>query len=302
MPGCVLRVASRTSQVDDLVRVSGLTPAAVFEKGHPKAAGSSLLSRTSGFNVVVSTRDGLGPQSRDAVRFLGHHARGLGRLRRHSAFRNMRLDFGLYDRRSRDLPWPTYRLPAHLVALAGQHDIELELSFYGPEQERFVASAIQSEAPRFLNIDLDVRSRYSLAALVAASPWSHQPRNAKNQPDPHWVILTPPGITHTSDGAARKLLAHIGSLRGEARRCWRRARLRVFDIGVQAGGADQVFEDVGLTAETLRQIALAGAQVKVTVYPAQPTSSQGLGDAGLMGSAPRTRKKQAGWTWRVGRR
>ena len=130
-----------------------------------------------------------------------------------------------------------------------------------------------------MNIDLDVRSRHPLTPLVAASPWSHQPRTAENQPDPHWVILNPPGIAHTAESAARKLLAHIRGLRGEARRCWRRARLRIFDIGVQAGGAGRVFEDVGFTADTLRQIALVGGQVKVTVYPAQPESSQRLADA-----------------------
>jgi hypothetical protein len=37
---------------------------------------------------------------------------------------------------------------------------------------------------------------------------------------------------------------------------------------VQAGGPGSVCEDVQLTAETLRQIALVGADVKVTVYPA----------------------------------
>jgi hypothetical protein len=136
MPGCVLRVASKTSQVDDLVRVSDLTPAAVFKKGHPKAPGSAVMSRTSGFNIVVSVADGLGPQARDAVRFLTHHSRGLGRLRRHAAFVGMALDFGLYDRATHDRPWPSYRLPADLVALAGKQGIELQLSFYGTEPER----------------------------------------------------------------------------------------------------------------------------------------------------------------------
>lgn len=136
MPGCVLRVASRTSQVDALVRVSGLTPTAVFRKGHPKATGSSVISRTSGFNVVVSTIDGLDSQAHDAVQFLIDHAGGLRRLQRHAAFGGMRLDFGLYHRPSRKKPWPSYRLPSDLVALAGNHGIELELSFYATGSER----------------------------------------------------------------------------------------------------------------------------------------------------------------------
>ena len=67
MPGCVLRVASRTTQVDDLVRVSGFTPTAVYMKGQPKAAGSTVMSPTSGFNVVVSIAEGLELQTRDAA-------------------------------------------------------------------------------------------------------------------------------------------------------------------------------------------------------------------------------------------
>jgi hypothetical protein len=133
MPGCVLRVASKMSQVDELVRISGFRPTAVHKKGHPKSPGSSVMCRTSGFNVVVSLADGFGPQARDAVRFLTRHARRLGRLRRHVGFRSMTLDFGLYDRASPDVPWPSYRLPSSLVALAGKHGIELELSFYGTE-------------------------------------------------------------------------------------------------------------------------------------------------------------------------
>lgn len=47
----------------------------------------------------------------------------------------------------------------------------------------------------------------------------------------------------------------------------------MFDIGVQAGGpGSRAFEEVRLTADTLRRIAAAGAQIQVTVYPAEPAS------------------------------
>jgi hypothetical protein len=136
MPGCVLRVASKPSQVEELVRVFGLTATTVFKEGQPKAPGRTVLNQSSGFNVVVSIADDIELQARDAVRFLTHHARGVGLLRRHAAFVGMSLDFGLYDRASRDVPWPSYHLPRDLVALAGQHGIELDLSFYGAAPER----------------------------------------------------------------------------------------------------------------------------------------------------------------------
>jgi hypothetical protein len=43
----------------------------------------------------------------------------------------MTLDFGIYDRATKEKPWPSYHLPAALVELAGKHGIEIELSFYG---------------------------------------------------------------------------------------------------------------------------------------------------------------------------
>ena len=88
------------------------------------------------FNVDVRRVDGiLEKQVQDAVRFLKRHGRGLARLRRSKAFGGMTLDFGVYDRKSADKPWPTYRLPAPLIELAGNHGIEIELSFYGVEQK-----------------------------------------------------------------------------------------------------------------------------------------------------------------------
>jgi hypothetical protein len=127
------------------------------------------------------------------------------------------------------------------------------------------------EDAHFLAIDLDVRSRRSLAPLVAAWPESYQPLTGKNgRPDSHWLILNA-GLAETAEAAAKELLKHIRALRGDARRCWNHAHRRVFDIGVRAGGPGRrAFEQVRLTAETLGYIAAAGAQVQVTVYPPEP--------------------------------
>jgi hypothetical protein len=124
-----------------------------------------------------------------------------------------------------------------------------------------------------MNIDLDVRSRRSLAPLVAAWPWSYQPLIAEGRPDPRWLILNPRGVgKHTAEAAAKDLLQHIESLRGSARACWKQARRRTFDIGVQAGGRGRAFDEVRLTADTLKRVAAAGAHIQVTVYPPEPAS------------------------------
>ena len=137
------------------------------------------------------------------------------------------------------------------------------------------------EDAQFLNIDLDVRSRRSLALLVAAWPSAYQPLIAEGRPDPRWLILNAGSFTATAEVAAKRLLHHIARLRGDARQCWRQAHRRMFDIGVRAGGPGRPFEDVRLTADTLRRIAAAGAQIQVTVYPAEPESQ---GCAGRLSS------------------
>jgi hypothetical protein len=137
------------------------------------------------------------------------------------------------------------------------------------------------EAAEFLNVDLDVRSRRSLAPLVAAWPWAYQPLAAMGppSPNPRWLLLNARGAGKTAEGVARRLLQHVESLRGEARQCWKAAHRRVFDIGVQAGGTGRAFEGVRLTVDTLRRIAAAGAQIQLTIYPAEPESNMVMPDA-----------------------
>lgn len=132
------------------------------------------------------------------------------------------------------------------------------------------AKAIASlvEDAHFRTIDLDVRSRRSLTPLVSAWPGVYQPLPS----DSRWLILNAFDST-TAEAAAKELLQHISRLRGAARQCWKQAHRRMFDIGVQAGGpGSRAFEEVRLTADTLRRIAAAGAQIQVTVYPAEPAS------------------------------
>ena len=131
MPGCVLRVTTKTEQVDAAVNASGLRPIAVFNRGAPKVPGGARVAASSGFNVEVSESEDLDEQVRDAVRFLKRHAVGLRRLHRLRIFGGMTLDFASGDRGTENVPWPSYRFPFALVELAGKHRIEIELSIYG---------------------------------------------------------------------------------------------------------------------------------------------------------------------------
>jgi hypothetical protein len=117
----------------------------------------------------------------------------------------------------------------------------------------------------FLNIDLDVRSRRSLAPLLAAWPRARDPLDGLSRS--RWLILRPYG-TSNAEAAAKELLRHIERLKGEALACWNRADRKVFDIGVQAGGPGRPFEEVRLTPKTLGRIGEVGADVQITVYAA----------------------------------
>lgn len=98
MPGCVLRVESRSPDVERLVKASGLQPIVIYRKGQPRVPGSHL-SRESGFNVDVSPANGgLDRQARDATRFLKRHEPGLRRLRRSTRCRS--IEAGATERHS----------------------------------------------------------------------------------------------------------------------------------------------------------------------------------------------------------
>jgi hypothetical protein len=137
MPGCVLRIGSKTTKVEVLIETSGFQPLVIYRKGRPRVPGGTSVSLGSGFNVAVSNADGtMEKQTRDAIRFLKRHAGRLELLRRCNNFGGMTLDFGLWNRAREDRSWASYRLPATLIELAGKHSIEIEISFYGSESDR----------------------------------------------------------------------------------------------------------------------------------------------------------------------
>jgi hypothetical protein len=125
-----------------------------------------------------------------------------------------------------------------------------------------------------IGVDLHVESRRSLAELHAALPGA-QPHDVDR---PKWVHLTAATSrrARTVDRMLIELVALVDGLPPAAKRCWREARIRTFDIGIQAGPpfpesfGHRPFE-VTMAPDTARAVARLGAHVKVTVY--SPTSS-----------------------------
>lgn len=124
--------------------------------------------------------------------------------------------------------------------------------------------------PRFLNIDLDVRSRRSLAPLLTAWPWASVPDKVEGRA-PLWLYFSGRDRGINAESTAKSLLRLVARLRGDALRCWETAYLRVFDIGIRAPGPHprRPYGDVQLSVETLKRIADVGARIHVSVYPAE---------------------------------
>jgi hypothetical protein len=85
-----------------------------------------------------------------------------------------------------------------------------------PNEAKRRTSPIQHgiEPAQFLTIDLDVRSRRSLAPLLSARPEAYQPLN-----DSRWVIRNA-FVADNAVTAAKSLLGHIAKLKGKALGSW----------------------------------------------------------------------------------
>lgn len=80
-------------------------------------------------------------------------------------------------------------------------------------------------------------------------------------------LLVLNGISRGSvEADFQQLIKRVSTLKGDARRSWRSAGRRVFDIGIQAGNDTRPFQGVRLSAATLGAVAALGVQVQLTIY------------------------------------
>lgn len=121
----------------------------------------------------------------------------------------------------------------------------------------------------FLAVDLDIRSRRSLAPLLAAWPWAQAPGREGNAA-PRWLLVTPRALPRTADQFVKAFAQLVDELPVAAKRCWNQASSRTFDIGIQAGLSPDRFERVRLSPDSLRQLSRLRASILVTVYGPPP--------------------------------
>lgn len=131
VPSCVLRINVATEPVlAAMLEWIPFKPLAVFRKGVPRTPGSTHLSRSNGFNVLVSDHDGtdIALQISDAQRFLAVHRDALLRISSVSGLEGMCLDFG--SEIPHDAPMRTHEFPFTLLCACAECSISLHVSVY----------------------------------------------------------------------------------------------------------------------------------------------------------------------------
>src|SRR5689334_5114615 len=122
-----------------------------------------------------------------------------------------------------------------------------------------------TRSTEFQAVDLDVRSRKSLAPLLTAWPWVQTPGRTGSAA-PRWLLVTLRSQPRTADEAIRAFVEMVEALPPSAKRCWRQATSRTFDIGIQAGLSPASVENVRLQAKTIQAVGRVRGSLLVTIY------------------------------------
>ena len=121
----------------------------------------------------------------------------------------------------------------------------------------------------FINIELEVRAPFALDGL-AESFGEQFVANYCGRIGPRKYLLSGSCFSQRSrangpDGIALALCRMINRLPPSAKKVWKRASDRVFDVGLDANLDRRVIVDL-LEPKTLAQIAKVGARLAVSVY------------------------------------
>jgi hypothetical protein len=122
-------------------------------------------------------------------------------------------------------------------------------------------------APHFLNVDLEIESKHDLAVLEAEL--------GKNEcvlfggpASPGCFLLCLeilPEYSNPDDNICA-LCSLLERLPAKARRAWRSAHKREFDVGYEAVPSRKIASKFSLRADTLKRISNLGATLGVTFY------------------------------------
>lgn len=143
----------------------------------------------------------------------------------------------------------------------------------------------------FLNVDLEVFSRESLAPFVKGLGRSvhvlHEGRWSRGFAA--CVELWASGCGQSAEAIIGRMVRLLSKMPREAKLLWNGAQVRQFNVGIQAASKPQSFE-LRLRQETLKAVATLGARLVVTVYAA---GAQAAVPEAPKGRKPRRRTRGA---------
>lgn len=128
--------------------------------------------------------------------------------------------------------------------------------------------------PFFINTDLNVRSRRSLAHFIRemsakASLLSDSISDGKFRGS-HYANIEL-RASYSCEGTLKAFCRIIESLPRNAAQEWREASSRIFDIGLHSGNENPTYT-LDISPATLTRIAKLNAGIVVTLYPFTPES------------------------------
>ena len=122
-------------------------------------------------------------------------------------------------------------------------------------------------ATTFLNVDVEVESRADHDPLVAAMAHGALAIGRYRRGGQHCVRFELNISPRSPDHGIRAFSSLLESLPAPARKLWRAARRRDFDVGVQ-GSRRSHPEIIELSPETVQLAAKLRGRIVITVYPA----------------------------------
>ena len=136
-------------------------------------------------------------------------------------------------------------------------------------REEALRSDYEKNATRFLNVDLDIKSKSPLDSLVKAFGRRVVMLHVGKEGREYGAHLELATESNSPDVLLRRFVALINHLPRSAKQHWNRARAREFNIGIQAGAKPHSTE-LRLQPATLRAVAGVRARIGLTVYGAGP--------------------------------
>jgi hypothetical protein len=135
---------------------------------------------------------------------------------------------------------------------------------YEPSLERRGQDRLRPET-KFLNVDLDIWSRAPLDDLVTAFGQKVVVLYVGKEGRQYGAHLEVGLSQADADRTIRRFVTLVDSLPRSPRKIWKAARVRQFNVGVQAGNSPHAYE-LRLQRATVEAAARIGAQLALTVY------------------------------------